>query len=432
MRAPGFALAGSLLFATVTHAQPAGIDAWALVERWAGAIQDHEPGRDDEAVRSVASMTDDEFAAALRHMVFALATAHGAHGTRAFDDQFRRLSGDMTLTPVEAKRLQTFVARIAGPAMKPFLRRAAILHTDITVFHPGALLTSGEGRGQIAADGRMRGSRNRPWHWILARSFLHLVLTEWHDPRTPRLVPDSDPGVRRWYQAVANYLWATRGYTEAVPHIARGLELFPDDAELQFVRGLVHEVLGGPHVQAALDEERWMAVRGPRVAYWRSVKSADDERDEAEDAYRRALRADPDHQEARLHLARLLTLDAKYADAADALAVVLAREERPWQRYFALLFLGRAEEGRGRPLEARQAYEAAAALFPRAQSPRLAISQLDLRAGDRAAAMRVFAFLSRARGMGADPWWEYDDQREPDAEFAWLERARTAFGEPAR
>lgn len=431
MRAACFALAAVVLLAPAAHAQPAGIDPWPLVERWVEAIQAHEPGRDDEAARSVATMTGEEFEAAMRRMVFLLAWAHRPMGTRAFDGLFGRLYAHVDLSPGETRALAALSARIWADG-DAFFERAAILHTDLTVFYPGVLLTSSEGTGQLAADGRLRGERGRPWHWMLARSFLHLALVQWDGRRTPRLEPDSNPGVRRWYQAVANHLWAMREYTEAVPHLERGLELFPDDAELLFVKGLVHEAQAGPQIQAAVEEELRTAARGGDAMSWRSVKPAGEERAQAGEAYRRALRADPGHQEARLHLAHLLTLDRKYVESADAIAIVLAREERPWQRYFAFLFLGRAEEGRGRPAAARGAYEAALALFPEAQAPRLALSQLDLRAGDRTAAARVFEFLARERGGSADPWWQYDGVRGPDGDFEWLERAREAFRVPAK
>lgn len=413
-------------------AQPAGMDGWAALEAWVGAVESHEPGRKDEAVLTLSAISDEAFEATLRYIVYLLDSAQGQYGTRAFDDLFRRLSSDISLAPAERQTLRALIARVTRRGLSSFVKRAAMLHTDTTLFYPEGHLTSSEGTGYLAADGRTRGDQGRPWHWMLARSFLHLALTDWSDPRRPRLLPDSDPDVRLWYQAVANYLWTQRNYTEALPHVARGLELFPKDAELQFVRGLIHEVQAGPQIQEAVQEEVRRFTRPRGEIYISSVKGARQERAEAEDAFRRALASDPDHLEARLHLAHVLLGDERYADAARELAAVLARAESDWHRYFAFLFFGRAEEGGGRPAEARQAFDAAAALFPDAQAPRLAISQIDLRAGDRAGAMRVFDHLARGRGLDADPLWRYDAVRLPNAALAWIERARAAFAAATR
>jgi hypothetical protein len=80
--------------------------------------------------------------------------------------------------------------------------------------------------------------------------------------------------------------------------------------------------------------------------------------------------------------------------------------------YWALLFLGKQDEMLGNRDRARLSYERASALFPRAQSPRLALSQLARRTGDRRAAQRQLAALA---GLPADeqqredPWWDYYD-----------------------
>lgn len=419
-------LIGALLLSSAASAQPAPVEHWGTLERWVDAIERHEAGEDDRSVQTVASLPVQEFEATLRYLVFTLERALGSRGTRAFDDLFRRLYGDMTLTPMDAQRLRSLMARITGPDIRIFLKRGAMLHTDIALFHPDAQLTTSEGAGSLAADGRNRGDQGRPWHWMVARALLHLALTDITNPDRPRLEPDSDPEVRLWYQGIANYLWSRRNYTEALPHIRAGLELFPEDAELQFVRGLIHEAQASPHIQAAVEDQA-RQVRGAGLVYQPVVQSSEKERAASVEAFRRALAADPDHFEARLHLANVLNADAEYGQAATEAAKALESSDTKWHRYFALLFLGRAEEGRGRVQEARDAYEGASALFPDAQAPRLALSQLNLRAGDRDAALRLFDFLSTERGAGVEPWWVYDSVRAPNADLVWIERVREAF-----
>jgi hypothetical protein len=64
----------------------------------------------------------------------------------------------------------------------------------------------------------------------------------------------------------------------------------------------------------------------------------------------------------------------------------------------------------GKRAEAIAAYERAAAIYPDAQSPWLALSELAARAGDRAAAQTAAnaTLTGRSRQDGlSDPWWSY-------------------------
>ena len=90
------------------------------------------------------------------------------------------------------------------------------------------------------------------------------------------------------------------------------------------------------------------------------------------------------------------------------------RRERISSCIWPQLFLGRAEEARGHDEAARAAFERASALYPNAQSPRLALSQIARRAGNRAAAQRelqAIAQLPDDERRREDPWWLYYDVR---------------------
>ena len=82
----------------------------------------------------------------------------------------------------------------------------------------------------------------------------------------------------------------------------------------------------------------------------------------------------------------------------------------PLIRYFAAMFLGAAEEALAHDDAARGYYEQAAAMFPRAQSPRLALSALNASRGNRTAAIAaiapLFALPTDAQYRD-DPWWRY-------------------------
>ena len=73
----------------------------------------------------------------------------------------------------------------------------------------------------------------------------------------------------------------------------------------------------------------------------------------------------------------------------------------------------------GHPDRARECFDNAASLYPRAQSPYLALSQLARRNGDRPGALRAIQHLldlpadDRSR---EDPWWTYFSGSESEAQ----------------
>ena len=74
------------------------------------------------------------------------------------------------------------------------------------------------------------------------------------------------------------------------------------------------------------------------------------------------------------------------------------------------MFLGQAEQSLGNHAAARDHYGRAAALYPQAQSPLLALALLARQSGDRAGAqhaMRQVLALPRRPPDGSDPWWRY-------------------------
>jgi hypothetical protein len=101
-------------------------------------------------------------------------------------------------------------------------------------------------------------------------------------------------------------------------------------------------------------------------------------------------------------------------------------------RYFVALFLGAAEEALGNDAQATASYARAAALYPTAQSPHLALSALARRRGDRTGALnalqRTFD-LSKTDSERQDPWWTYHVAHGRHAE-ALLEELRRPFLEP--
>jgi tetratricopeptide (TPR) repeat protein len=139
-----------------------------------------------------------------------------------------------------------------------------------------------------------------------------------------------------------------------------------------------------------------------------NVVSEEGELRRAAQLYRRALELDPSHREAAVRYGRVLGRLGQHTEAVEHLRAVKGTSD-PVIGYFAELFLGFEEEAVERFEDARTAYDRALALFPRAQAPRLALSQLLHRAGDRAAARDALAPVLQPWGDGVagDPWWIY-------------------------
>jgi len=303
------------------------------------------------------------------------------------------------------------------------LRRGALLHTDIAVLVPES--ERGPDDRPVNAtsiliefnDGQQRALTAGPLHWAIARMLLDAV----KPAGLERPAPERDEMVRHWYQATASWLLANEHFEEK--HFDRGREIFPDDALLQFFSGTVHEAQAGPRVQTM--------IRGATLpsGVTLGVKSARAEFRQAEGFFRRALELDPRMTEARLRLGHALLMQEHYADAATELRKTLDPAGDPLLQFYTVMFLGAAEEALGKPAEAAEWYSSASKLYPTSQSPRVALSALARRRGDRDGAWRsmqqVFALPNDERDRD-DPWWTYTQQQGRAADLM-LENVRLPF-----
>ena len=125
--------------------------------------------------------------------------------------------------------------------------------------------------------------------------------------------------------------------------------------------------------------------------------------------FRRALSIDPALVEARIRLGRLLVERRRHDEAARELATALAANPPRVLAFYAHLFSGRAAQALGRLDAAAGHYREAVALFPGAQSARLAQSQAALLAADISGALAAIEGMKKPGGAPPvdDPWWEY-------------------------
>jgi hypothetical protein len=290
------------------------------------------------------------------------------------------------------------------------------------------------GSSTIAEDGQRRGVGVLDPHLWHARQLVD---------RTIRF--DIDPGhgevkahAVAWYRTVSALLLGTNDLADLDPHIVRSLKLFPEEPGVLFDAGCYAEAYASPLMQAA------MFSRGdaPKPKRRTGLLQADPRSEsrllgEAEKRFRRVIELDPTFVEARVRLGLVLMKRGRTKDAIVELERALALPADDAVRYYALLFLGRAAAAVGDHTRAVDANTAAAALFPLAQSPRLALSLLNAEAGTQTSDESLGGVLARTdESERLDPWWVYyrgSGRNEIDVYKAFAARVRSIrIGEAGR
>jgi tetratricopeptide (TPR) repeat protein len=333
-------------------------------------------------------------------------------------DRLRRLA--LSLGGRDDRKVSTpdYDRRVAA-AQNRMLKRATVLHTAVALTHPRDVLTGpaapfSTSRDAVVlfADGRQVGIDRAANQWNFTRALLSLV----------RPSASADSGVRAWYRASSAAL--VHDMQLHAGHFNEALRLFPDDAMLSMLAGSFHEALASPQVQ------EFIRSATPPKGITLGVGSTRAELGQAETLFKRSLSIDPRNAEARIRLGRVLSLEGRHADAINELRRVDASDPAILQ-YYGTLFTGDAAEALGRVEEARAAYERAAALYPMAHAPRLALSQLAAREGDTIAASNTLELvLSRTDpAPDDDPFWTYHVAAGRDANALLAEAYRMLTAE---
>jgi tetratricopeptide (TPR) repeat protein len=194
-------------------------------------------------------------------------------------------------------------------------------------------------------------------------------------------------------------------------HMERAMRVLPRDPILLFYAGAMHEGLASPAVQSVY-------ATAPGAFSGVAVRSKENQLREAQRYLSDAVKAGAP-LEAQLRLGRVLGRLGKHADAVKLLSQAVPSADDKRLAYFRELLLG-TEQGALRQVEAaRASFDRAAALFPTAQAPLIAMSHLFRQSGNRAAALEAFrrlqALPADASGR-SDPWWDYHRSYAADAE----------------
>ena len=204
-------------------------------------------------------------------------------------------------------------------------------------------------------DGQQRGAEEASGQLELAQALLDKV--------TP--APERDETVRLWYTAVAAY---GQHYQRHTREEDRGVQLFPEDADLLLFAGTFHEALASPRMQSLA-----RSIRVPEGAS-HGISDARSELREAEKLLRRAVASRPSFDEARIRLGRVLYRLGRTEQAARELTQARSRLSSGSGKgdgdgglllYYAEMFLGAASEALGSFDSAKASYARAAALYPR-------------------------------------------------------------------
>ncbi len=252
-------------------------------------------------------------------------------------------------------------------------------------------------------------------------SGLYAALPEGHvDPD-----PSKDETVHLWYVAAAAEMQNRRQWGTALVHLHRARAIYPLDAHIMFYFGAVHEFFASPVIQNLLltapDAGIIVGTRDPELVESRQFLEA-------------ALNADPNFAEANLRLGRVLTLLGNPAAGIPILQKAAKSLTDPQLRYYAALFLGRAQQGIGNYDAAFEQFESAAKLYPGAQSPFLAISYLMRWSKDLLKAYKVmeqFIMIPSQDMRREDPWRDYDVSHVCNAD-SLMNKARQLMGGRAR
>lgn len=215
--------------------------------------------------------------------------------------------------------------------------------------------------------------------------------------------PEAQPFTRRWYLTISRHLREI-GWQLAERLLEAGRRRLPGDPVVFYESAHLQEAVAADSAIQALDF--------PGRAFPTVASAAGRRRmarlNAAAGWLRDALKADPSHAMARLHLGRVQMLRGDEDEALRLLTAFPAGSDDPASMYLAALFAGATCERRGRLDDAAASYRLAIQHWPSGYAGRLALSHVLRVAGKGDGARdqleRLFDQTADPRG---EPWWWY-------------------------
>lgn len=398
-----------LVMPVAAHAQPeSAADHYqisATFTAWLKAVARHSTdstGRLDVLAERVATWPEDDLREVLDDFdALDRALARATKRRRPLRPRGTGADGELLSTRETLVMIDMGVDDVGrGGSLSSLARRGVLLHADLAIaLDRGVLRSQSLGGTQFGGltvrDGQHTGFRRRWPHWEMAREL-------WARRR-------SDPAdvevARRWYVAAAAYMYARGNLVDLLPHIEETRRnSFRADAWISFYGGLLHARMASPTLQHAVRRATLPIGRRPDSDGGRTHLKR------AREFLLRAADADSSMFEARVRLGHVLLLLDEFGDAVTHLRMALGHKLDPPIRYYAELFLGGALAGLGSTDQARAAFTRAAALYPHAQSPWLALSRLARVGGDHVSAAALLDRVleqSPVAQQADDPWHTY-------------------------
>ncbi|HEX6162135.1 MAG TPA: tetratricopeptide repeat protein [Vicinamibacterales bacterium] len=416
----------ALLIAAVLAGSSEDERAMRMFSEWLDAVEQHVPGEEDAALARIVAWTADDVEA-MRGYIELLSGLPNDNPARAARQ--RRISrSDRAAIQMRASDLR------GRGRLLPFVKRAALLHTDAALLDPYIVLPAPPTpRAQkparprdepepiidvISVDGRIESYKIANPNWQVAMDLLEALPAQ----------PARDPIVAQWYRTIGAYFAKQDNRADAVRHFDRARRVVPDDPGVLFGEACLQETLGSPDTQnfarlARLPSGMVLIGISPPQTHFRR----------AETLLRRALALQPDFVEARLRLGHVLAKQQQHAAALENYARVIATSDDRVLTYYAHLFSGDAALALDRLPESRAAYERAIGSHPESQAARLGLAAALRAAGQRDAALgqALLTLTSepRTRDTSHEPWWEYYNGDAANVERL-LEDLRAPFRAP--
>lgn len=292
-----------------------------------------------------------------------------SEAVRAYQDGNLQRASDL-LVRWSWRDLERIVPAVVASRNWSFVKAAAMLHTELA----------------------LRGTADNDLPAIGAYLGLAETLVKW--------IPDTESQFRRhWYRVAASIFLAHASPAGARPLVGRGLRLFPADAPLHLLAGVIEETMA--HFEDPECSGPGCESRGPRSRSTQMFTQAEAE-------YRRALGLDAELLDARLRLGRVLFFANQGGRARDELNTVARQSADVRIQYLAHLFLGALADYDNDFDAARREYEIALSLAPQHQAAYLALSFAEQMSGDVAKARQTVSTMTERPARDTeDPWLDY-------------------------